>query len=181
MMKTAQLSLVCAGALLLTPGCARSSFGDTKYVGEVTLGGGLPCPNATLASLPVTVNRASRISGSGSGVYHQNGTNLNVISLHLELADMTGTTVGVSNFVPVTAPYGGPGAPTNGNAFGAVAGVLQAGSDSYKAAVGSLTPFVAQPGSYTLKMIAEPASSPCSGQSYFGWISLSYILLSTSP
>jgi hypothetical protein len=40
MVKTAQLSLVCAGALLLTTGCARNSFGDTKYVGHVDVGGG---------------------------------------------------------------------------------------------------------------------------------------------
>jgi hypothetical protein len=96
-----------------------STFGDNKYVGSVTLGGdSVGCPDALLASLPVVVKKASRISGYGSGVYHQNTTDLNTVSLHLELADTTGATVAVSNRVPISAPFSSP-VTHNGNAFGA--------------------------------------------------------------
>ena len=182
MVRRARASFLSGGALVLMAGCA-SSFGDSKYVAHVTLGGvgSGGCPSAILASLPVTVNRASRISGYGSGVYHQNGTDLNVVALHLELADMTGATIAVSNYVPISAPFGSLAAPNNGNAFGAVTGVLQAGSAFQNVGSGTDAPFVAQPGSYTLKLILVPASSPCPGQSYIGFISMSYVLLSTSP
>jgi hypothetical protein len=174
--------LLFVGMLALVAAGCVSTFGDSKYVASVTLGGSsVGCPNALLASLPVAVKSASRISGYGSGVYHQNGTNLYVISLHLELADTTGATVAVSNRVPITAPFGSLGAPNNGNTFGAVSGVLQAGSDFGNVTLGNGTPFVAQPGSYTLKLILEPASTPCPGQSFIGFISLSYLFLSTSP
>jgi hypothetical protein len=177
----ARTSFLLVGILALVTGCV-STFGDSKYVGSVTLGGSnVGCPNALLASLPVVVKRDSRISGYGSGVYHQNGTDLNVISLHLELIDGKNTTVAVSNRVPITAPFGSLADPSNGNAFGAVSGVLQAGSDFLKVTAGNGTPFVAQPGNYALKLILEPASAPCPGQSFIGFISLSYLLLGTSP
>src|SRR5262245_23590159 len=106
--------LLFAGMLVLAAGCV-STFGDTKYVGSVTLGGSsVGCPNALLASLPVAVKNASRISAYGSGVYIQNESNLNLISLHLELADMTGATVAVSNGVAITAPFGNLSHPNNG-------------------------------------------------------------------
>ena len=182
MVTTVQTSLLLMGIFALVAGCATSNFGDSKYAPDIILGGSsVGCPNALLSSLPVVVKGVSRISGYGAGVYHQNGSDLNVISLHLELADATNTTVAVSNRVPITAPYGGPNAPNNGNAFGAVSGVLQAGSDFTNVTAGNGTPFVAQPGNYTLKLILEPASTPCPGQSFIGWVSLSYLLLRTSP
>src|SRR5260370_29912368 len=101
--------------------------GDGVYVGSVTLGGSSgPCPDRVLASLPVTVTRASRIYANGSGVYHQNDSDLNVVSLHVELADMARNVVAVSNFLPITAPFSGDINPINGNPFGAVTGVLKA-------------------------------------------------------
>jgi len=182
MVTHARRSFLSLGMLALVAGCATSTFGDSKYVGSVTLGGSkVGCPNALLASLPVVVKKVSRISGYGSGVYRQNGTDLNVISLHLELADATNATVAVSNRVSISAPYGGPIAPNNGSVFGAVSGVLQAGSDFSNVTLGNGTPFAAQPGNYTLRLILEPASAPCPGQSFFGSVSLSYLFLSPSP
>ena len=64
----------------------------------------------------------------GSGVYHQNGGDLNVVSIHIAL-QANGATIAVSNEVPITAPYSGTVDPNNGNAFGAVSGVLQTGND----------------------------------------------------
>ena len=177
----ARTSFLSVGILALVAGCV-STFGDGKYVGSVTLGGSnVGCPNALLASLPVVVKRDSRISGYGSGIYHQNGTDLNAIFLHLELIDGKNTTVAVSNRVPISAPFGSLADPNNGNTFGAVSGVLQAGNDSLKVTGGNGTPFVASPGNYTLNLILEPVSAPCPGQSYIGFISLWYLLLGTSP
>ena len=149
-------------------------FADTVYVGNVTLGGNsATCPSVTLASLPVRVKTHSRIVAYGSGVYHQNGSDLNVVALHVELQE-NNNTVAVSNNVPITAPYSGNVDPNNGNAFGAVNGVLQVGSDTKAVTNGSGTPFVAHAGNYTLKLNLDPASSPCPGQSFIGFVSLSY-------
>jgi hypothetical protein len=148
-------------------------FADTIYVGSVTLGGNSgSCPSVILASLPVRVPRSSRIVAYGSGVYHQNGTDLNAVALHVEM-QANNNTVAVSNKVPITAPYSGNAEPNNGNAFGAVNGVLQTGSDINAVTNGSSTPFVAH-GNYTLKLVLDPASSPCPGQSFFGFVNLSY-------
>ena len=148
-------------------------FADTIYVGSVTLGG-TPggCPSVTLASLPVMVPRPSRIVAYGSGVYSQNGSDLNVVALHVEM-QANNNTVAVSNTVSIAAAYGGNVAPNNGRGFGAVNGVLQTGSDTSAVTNGSGTPFVAQ-GNYTLKLVLDPASSPCPAQSFMGWVSLSY-------
>jgi hypothetical protein len=149
-------------------------FADTIYVGSVTLGGSpVSCPSVTLASLPVMVKTRSRIVAYGSGVYHQNNSNLNVVALHIEL-EANNSIVAVSNQVPITAPFSGNVDPNNGNVFGAVNGVLQTGSDTTKITNGIGTPFVAHPGSYTLKLILYPASSPCPGQSFIGFVTLSY-------
>ena len=153
---------------------AQELFADTIYVGSVTLGGGQgPCPSVTLASLPVTVKERSRIVAYGAGVYHQNGGDLNVVALHIELQS-NNNAVALSNFVPITAPFSGNVDPNNGSAFGAVSGVLQTGSNVLAITNGQGTPFVADPGKYELKLILEPASSPCPYQSYIGYISLSY-------
>ena len=88
--------------------------------------------------------------------------------------------VAVSNRVPISAPFSGTIDPNNGNVFGAVSGVLQQGSDPGIVTSGG-TPFVAQPGNYTLKLVLYPGSSPCPGQSNFGWVTLSYVFLGTSP
>jgi hypothetical protein len=153
---------------------AQELFADTIYVGSVTLGGGPGfCPNVNLASLPVTVKERSRIVAYGAGVYHQNGGDLYTVALHIELQS-NNNTVASSNFVPITAPYSGNVDPNNGNAFGAVSGVLQTGSNELAITNGQGTPFVADPGKYELKLILEPASSPCPYQSYIAYVSLSY-------
>jgi hypothetical protein len=133
------------------------------------------CPNVA-ATIPVTVKTASRIYGYGSGVYRQNGTDLNVISLFLELADTNSNTVAVSHRVPVSSFSPN----NNGSAEGAVSGVLQQGNDPISVTTGGSTPFVAR-GSYTLKLLLTPASSPCPGQSFFNFINVSYVLLGTAP
>ena len=147
-------------------------FADTIYVGSVTLGG-TPggCPSVTLASLPVMVPRPSRIVAYGSGVYSQNGSNLETVFLHVEM-QANNNTVAVSDRVPISAPYSGNAEPNNGRAFGAVNGVLQTGS-SANAVTSSSTPFVAQ-GNYTLKLVLDPVSSPCPAVSFIGFVSLSY-------
>jgi hypothetical protein len=82
----------------------------------------------TLASLPIDVEIPSRIYAYGSGVYHHNRGDLNVVSIHIAL-QANDATIAVSNQVPITAPYSGTVDPNNGNAFGAVSGVLQTGND----------------------------------------------------
>ena len=147
-------------------------FADTIYPDDVFLGGnpGGACPSVILASLPVMVPRPSRIVAYGSGVYHQNGTDLNTVALHVVM-QANNNTVAVSSKVPISAPYSGNTEPNSGSAFGAVNGVLQTGSNTN--AVTGGTPFVAQ-GNYTLKLVLDPASSPCPAQSFMGWVSLSY-------
>ena len=147
-------------------------FADTIYPDDVFLGGnpGGACPSVILASLPVMVPRPSRIVAYGSGVYHQNGTDLNTVALHVEM-QANNNTVAVSDRVPISAPYSGNAEPNNGRAFGAVNGVLQTGS-SANAVTSSSTPFVAQ-GNYTLKLVLDPASSPCPAVSFIGWVNLS--------
>jgi len=154
-------------------------FADTKYVGSVNVGGTSgPCKIVTLAALSVTVKTPSRIDGYGAGVYRQNGTNLNVVSLNLELDDAQGKVVAVSNSVPLAADFS---TANNGSAFGAVGGVLYSGSNPAAITNGGGTPFVAKPGKYALKLILTPASSPCPGQSHMGFITLSYQLAGTAP
>ena len=172
---------VLACASLVLAACS-SNFANTIHVGRVTLGGNSgTCPSVTLGSMSVTVSNPSRIDAYGSGVYHQNGSDLNVVSLHLELTDANGSAVAVSSSVPISAPYSGPVSPNNGNAFGAVSGVLQAGSNTSLVTNGGGSPFVAASGQYTLKLILSPASSPCPQQSYIGFVTLSYQLASTTP
>ena len=113
-------------------------FADTIYVGNITLGGNsVSCPSVTLASLPVRVKTRSRIVAYGSGVYHQNGSDLNVVALHIALQE-NNNTVAVSNNVPITAPYSGNVDPNNGNAFGAVE-LLANSSSAIKTANGAPT------------------------------------------
>ena len=168
------ISLFVSFALLAPLQSANAQeelFADTIYVGNVTLGGNsASCPSVTLASLPVRVKTRSRIVAYGSGVYHQNGSDLNVVALHIEL-QANNSTVAVGNKVPITAPYSGNVDQNNGNAFGAVNGVLQSGSDTNAVTNGSGTPFVAHPGNYALKLNLDPASSPCPGQSFIGFVS----------
>ncbi len=173
--RLSSISFVVLFALGATLQSANAQvFADTIYVGNVTLGGhSSGCPSVTLASLPVTVETRSRIVGYGSGVYHQNTSDLNVVGLHIEL-QMNNITVAVSNSVPISAPFSGNVDPNNGNVFGAASGVLQTGSNTSLVTVGGGTPFVADPGKYTLKLILSPASFPCPGQSYIGFVSLSY-------
>jgi len=149
-------------------------FADTIYPDDVFLGGnpGGACPSVILASLPVMVPRPSRIVAYGSGVYSQNGSDLNVVALHVEM-QANNNTVAVSNTVSIAAAYGGNVAPNNGRGFGAVNGVLQTGSDTSAVTNGSGTPFVAQ-GNYTLKLVLDPVSSPCPAVSFIGFVSLSY-------
>lgn len=157
---------------------AEPDFADSTYVGSVTIGG-TPgaCESVTLASLPVDVEIPSRIYAYGSGVYHQNGGDLNVVSIHIAL-QANGATIAVSNEVPITAPYSGTVDPNNGNAFGAVSGVLQTGNDPSAIGNGGGAPFLARPGSYNLNLILVPASFPCPQQSFIGFVSLSYIVRS---
>jgi hypothetical protein len=156
---------------------AQELFVDTIYAGAVNVGGGPPpsCPSVTLASLPVKVKERSRISTYGAGVYHQNGSDLSTVSLYIEL-QANNNTVAVSNKVPISAP---PTGNDNGNVFGAVSGLLQPGSDPFTISLGGGTPFVADPGDYDLKLILEPASSPCTFQSYIAYVSLSYFRVPT--
>jgi len=182
MVRTKQhmLLLSIAGIFALTAGCVRS-IGDTKYVGSVTLPGGTPCPDIQLASMPLSVRKTSRLSSYGSGIYNQNQSDLNLVTLHIELLDVAGKTVGVTNRVPVSAPYSGPVSSNNGRAFVAVNGLVYAGNDFASVTLGNGNPYVVPPGNYTLKLMLQPASSPCIGQSFVTFISLSYLLLDPSP
>ena len=130
--------------------------------------------------LSVTVKTPSRIDGCAAGVHHQNGTDLNLVSLNLALSDAKGNVVAVSNRVPLAAGYSTP-VLNNGSAFGAVSGVLYSGNSPTTVTSGGSTPFVANPGKYSLRLILTPASSPCPGQSYIGFITLSYRLAGTAP
>jgi hypothetical protein len=177
--KQPTLLLSIAALFALTGGCVRS-VGDTKYVGSVTLPGGTPCPDIQLASLPVSVRKTSRLNAYGSGIYNQNESNLNLVTLHIELLDVTNKIVGVTNRVPVSAPYSGPVSSNNGRAFVAVNGLVYAGSDFLSVTLGNGNPYVVPPGNYTLKLMLQPASSPCIGQSFVTFISLSYLLLDPS-
>ena len=97
------------------------------------------------------------------------------MSLYIELQE-NNNTVAVSNRVPISTP---PTGNNNGNVFGAVSGVLQTGSNPLTISLGGGTPFVAAPGDYDLKLILEPASSPCTSQSYVAYVSLSYLRVPT--
>lgn len=54
--------------------------------------------------------------------------------------------------------------------------MLYAGSDPALVAAGGSVRFVAAAGNYTLKLIADPVSSPCPGVSFFNFIMLSHLL-----
>jgi hypothetical protein len=91
--------------------------------------------------------------------------------------DMAGNVVAVSNEVPITAPFSGDVDPINGNAFGAVTGVLKTGNDPLSVTNGLGISFTAPLRNYQLNLILHPASSPCPFQSFIGFVSLSYVLL----
>ena len=166
----------CVLFAILAGGCtttvARPGFADTVRGATLSiLNTGNCMEPLTVVSMPVTVKEPSRLYASAGGRYSQNGSTLNVVSLYIELRDTAGSLVALSQEVVLSAAYGGPGAPDNGDVVGGVEGVLFAGS----------APFVASPGSYVLKLMLRPASSPCPAQSFFDRSSLSYQLAATAP
>jgi len=153
---------------------SHTTLASSTYVASAAIGGEqVGCSPVTLATQNVRIDKAGRVVANGSGVYRQNGSNLNAVLLSLVL-EAGGNPVAVSNLVPVSAPNSAPSL-NNGSAYGAVGGVLYAGSDPALVAAGGSEPFVAAAGNYTLKLIADPVSSPCPGVSFFNFITLSHL------
>jgi hypothetical protein len=145
------------------------TFGETTNATSTTVTG---CGPSTLVTQTLVVTRPSRILASAGGAWARDSTNLNTGILTVTLLK-AGVTVATSpqalasNFAAVTSRVGM-----------SVTAVLFAGSMPFPATEAA---YVADPGTYTLRLDGSAGDGTCSGTSTFWRTWLTYALLGTAP
>lgn len=150
-------------------GPAGPTFGETSSSTGGTVTG---CGPSTLATQTITVTTSSRILASAGGAWSRDSTTLNTGILTVSLLK--------AGVVVATSPQAfasdyAAGTSRNGMA---VMAVLFAGNTSFPA---TQTAYVADPGTYTLRLDGSAGDGGCSGTSTFWRPWLTYVLLGTTP
>jgi hypothetical protein len=150
-------------------GPAGPTFGDTTSSTGATVTG---CGPSTLATQTVTVARPSRILASAGGAWARDSTNLNTGTITVSLLQ--------SGVVVATSPqaFASNYAATTSRSGMAVTAVLYAGSNPFPV---TPTAYVADPGTYTLRLDGSANDGSCTGTSTFWRPWMTYALLGTSP
>jgi hypothetical protein len=144
------------------------TFGETTNATSSVTG----CGPSTLATMTVTVSQPSRILAAASGAWERNSTNLDTATLTaVLLQDDTIVARSVQGFASDFAT----GVQRIGVSLNAV---LFAGNSSFPA---TETAYVAQPGTYTLRLDGGASDGNCTGTSTFWRAYLTYVLLGTTP
>jgi hypothetical protein len=142
------------------------TFGDTNY-GPATVFV-TACAISEVTAQTFTVSTPSRIFASAQADYSQNSSDLTNASLQIELRDVTDTTtLASSDFI-----QNGDG--QSGEAPISVSDVLYSGSNPR---VAGAVAYVAQPGTYVLRLVGTTSDGSCTGSPTFSSVSVSYILL----
>ena len=145
------------------------TFGESVTSQSGTLTG---CTTSTLATQTITVTKPSRILVSAGGAWARDGTALNTGILTVILLQ-AGTPVGTSP--DAFASDYNAGVSRSGMS---VTAVLFAGTNPFPA---SPQTYVAQPGTYTLRLDGQASDGSCTGTSTFWRAWLTYALLGTAP
>jgi hypothetical protein len=129
------------------------------------------CGDSTLASRTLTLTRPAEILASAGGAWARDATNLNTGTIFVQL---------LKDGTPVAAtPQGFASSFSTGTQrIGmSVTGVMWDGGTPFPS---SEAPYVAQPGTYTLRLQGGASDGGCSGTStlWRGW--MTYVLLGTS-
>ena len=145
------------------------TFGETTNATNLTVTG---CGPSTLATQTIIVTRPSRVLASAGGAWARDSTNLNTGYLTVTLlkagaAVATSPQAFATNYVAGTSRLGM-----------AVTAVLFSGNVPFPA---TETAYVADPGTYTLRLDGSAGDGTCSGTSTFWRTWLTYVLLGTAP
>lgn len=149
------------------------TFGETTAGTTVPTSNGSPCADQTLRELTVKVNRPSRVFASGYGAYDRQATQLLSAFMQAVLLDATGTTRLAALQQAIGSNFGAGGARIPITSSGVLFAVNQFGGPGDSA-------YIAQPGTYKLRLIGSGSDGPCSGTIAFWLPQLTYILLGTS-
>ena len=150
-------------------GPAGPTFGETtaESTGSVT-----GCSTSALLTQTITVTKPSRVLASAAGAWTRDSTALNTGVLSIKLLK-SGVVVAsspqglASNFIAGTS-----------RTTVAVTAVLFAGSTPFPTTEQA---YVAEPGTYTLRLDGSASDGSCAGTSTFWYPWLTYVLLGTAP
>ena len=149
-------------------GIPGPTSGATMNATSTTITG---CGDSTLASRTLTLTRAAQILASAGGAWSRDSTNLNTGTIYVQLLK-DGTPV-------ASTPQGFASSFSTGTQrIGmSVTGVMFDGGTPFPS---SEAPYVAQPGTYTLRLQGGASDGGCTGTStlWRGW--MTYVLLGTS-
>jgi hypothetical protein len=145
------------------------TFGETASSGGGTVAG---CGPSTVLSQSVTVTRPSRIFASAGGAWARDSTNLNTGTVVVAL--LQGGTVVARSAQGFATDFT---AGTHRISV-SVSAVLYAGTSSFPP---TPTAYVAQPGTYELRLEGGAADGSCTGNSTLWRPYLTYTLLGTQP
>jgi hypothetical protein len=149
-------------------GVPGPTFGESVN-GNVTSVTG--CGPSTVATMPITVTRPSRILASAAGAWDRNSTNLNTGTLVVQLVK-DGTAVATS-----AQGFGTSFSTGTQRIHISVNAVLWAGTNPFAT---SAATYVAQPGAYELRAQAGASDGTCTGTSTLWRPFLTYALLGTT-
>lgn len=144
-------------------GPAGPTSGGAQYADLVFI---TACTPTTLVSKDFTVTKPARIFATGQYVYSDNSTGAAGGTLALNLLDASGDIVASARSTSTFALQ----SPVQ------TAGVLMAGT---KPAAPAATPYLAQPGRYTLRLRGDIQSGDCGTHPVAYYPGLSYVLLGT--
>jgi hypothetical protein len=149
-------------------GPAGPTFGETTADGNGTITG---CSTSTVATQTIAVTKPSRILASAGGAWTRDGTNLNTGILTVKLLK-SGVVVGSSPQVLASNYIAGTSRSTV-----SITAVLFAGSSPFPTTEQA---YVAEPGTYTLRLDGSASDGTCSGTSSYWYPWLTYVLLGTA-
>jgi len=145
----------------LTIGVAPIVSGDSANTSGSILSG---CTPKVVLGISVNVPVRSRIHASGSGVYNPNGSNLLGALAQVDLRDESDTTtLAVAQNMSISATL-------TSSSYVASQGFLRAGTDPNN----GLVAFVADPGTYFLRLVVTASNGVCTGSPAFISIALTY-------
>lgn len=150
-------------------GPAGPTFGETVNAPNSTVTG---CSASMLATQTITVATRSRILIAAGGAWSRDSTNLNSGALTVTLLKAG---VAVATSPQAFASDYNAGASRSGMSITAV---LFAGTSPFPA---SPVAYVADPGTYTLRLDGSATDGTCTGTSTFWRAWLTYALLGTTP